>query len=172
VLEISQYPAGSILGMLLADQGADVLKIEPLNGSPSRGSSEFSVWNRGKKLIKLDIFSPDSVTVLRKLISEVDALIENLPPNTSTSLSLSYKVLKKAYPKLIYVTLPGFPDGHEYQHIPPEEYLVSSASGIYALSPSREQPVTGEGPSFHELYYSSTFAAITAAPAFVAVDIP
>ena len=72
------------------------------------------------------------------------------------------------YPKLIYVTLPGFPEGHEYQHIPPDEYLVSSASGIYAVNPSGEQPVEGEGPSFHELYYSSTFAAITAAPAFVA----
>lgn len=154
--------------MLLADQGADVLKIEPLEGDPLRGSTEFSVWNRGKKLIKLDIFSQDSAPILHKLISGVDALIENLDPNTAKSLTISYNDLEKDYPKLIYVTLPGFPEGHEYQHIPPDEYLVSSASGIYTLSPSGEQPVEGEGPSFHELYYSSTFAAITAAPAFVA----
>ena len=154
--------------MLLADQGADVLKIEPLTGDPLRGSTEFSVWNRGKKLIKLDIFSSDAISALHKLISGVDALIENLGPNTSNSLSISYNDLKKNNPQLIYVTLPGFPEGHEYEHIPPDEHLVSSASGIYALSPSGEQAIEGEGPSFHELYYSSTFAAITAAPAFVA----
>ena len=168
VIEISDYPVGCILGMLLADQGADVFKIQPACGYPVVGSPEFSVWNRGKTLIRLDDFCSDPLSIFNDHVRNSDIFIENTNPCNQIPFPKTYNELKDMFPKLICVSLPGFPKNHEFQHIPPDEYLVSAASGIYALNPSGELPIEGEGPSFHELYYSSSFAAITAAPAIIA----
>ena len=177
VIELSDYPAGSILGMHLADQGADVIKVEPVRNPEkfvSRHDLEFSVWNRGKKSFALD-WDFDTSTLL-KLISISDIFIENIDTHTNemakkginVDLNISYEMAKKVNPEIIYIKLTSFPENHPYEHLPSKEELISSASGIYAMNGSGQLPVKGEGPSFHEIPYSSGMAGITAAPAVAA----
>ena len=122
VIELSNYPAGSILGMHLADQGADVIKVEPVKVSiseefetmekkfVSRQDLEFSVWNRGKKSFALHW--RDTSTLL-KLISISDIFIENIDTHTNeykiaqkginVGLNISYEMAKKVNPEIIYI---------------------------------------------------------------------
>ena len=166
VVEFSRYPAGSILGMLLADQGADVHKIEPLGGDPSRGTEEFSVWNRGKHSSS----SKYSKNVIAHYANSADIVIECLNPSEKNSLGVTFDSLSlvSSDREPVVVSIPAFPEGHPLEWLPARESLLSASSGVYALNPSGDNPVPGEGPSFHELYYASTFAAITAAPAVIA----
>ena len=99
VVEFSRYPAGSILGMLLADQGADVHKIEPLGGDPSRGTEEFSVWNRGK----YSSLSKYSKNVIAHYANSADIVIECLNPSEKNSLGVTFDSLSI---RMYYVFLP------------------------------------------------------------------
>ena len=182
VIELSDYPAGSILGMHLADQGADVIKVEPVSTSEefeimekkfvTRQDLEFSVWNRGKKSFAFN-WNFDTSPLL-KLISISDIFIENIDTNKmakkgiNVGLNISYEMAKKVNPEIIYIKFTSFPENHPYEHLPSKEELISSASGIYAMNGSGQLPVKGEGPSFHEIPYSSGMAGITAAPAVAA----
>ena len=183
VIEFSDYPAGSILGMHLADQGAEVIKVEPVSTSEkfvSRQDLEFSVWNRGKKSFALEcdlnIIDTSPSATLSKLISISDIFIENIDIHTNemakkeinVALNISYEMAKKVNPEIIYIKFTSFPENHPYEHLPSKEELISSASGIYAMNGSGQLPVKGEGPSFHEIPYSSGMAGITAAPAVAA----
>ena len=183
VIEFSDYPAGSILGMHLADQGAEVIKVEPVSTSEkfvSRQDLEFSVWNRGKKSFALEcdlnIIDTSPSATLSKLISISDIFIENIDIHTNemakkeinVALNISYEMAKKVNPEIIYIKFTSFPENHPYEHLPSKEELISSASGIYAMNGSGQTSVKGEGPSFHEIPYSSGMAGITAAPAVAA----
>ena len=191
VIEFSDYPAGSILGMHLADQGAEVIKVEPITTSQKielmeknfiskyeKQDLEYSVWNRGKKSFALNWNDRSN---LLKLISISDIFIENIDIHTrenarprskkeknKVDLKISYEIAKKVNPEIIYIKFTSFPENHPYEHLPSKEELISSASGIYAMNGSGQLPVKGEGPSFHEIPYSSGMAGITAAPAVAA----
>ena len=191
VIEFSDYPAGSILGMHLSDQGAEVIKVEPITTSQKielmeknfiskyeKQDLEYSVWNRGKKSFALNWNDRSN---LLKLISISDIFIENIDIHTrenarprskkeknKVDLKISYEIAKKVNPEIIYIKFTSFPENHPYEHLPSKEELISSASGIYAMNGSGQLPVKGEGPSFHEIPYSSGMAGITAAPAVAA----
>lgn len=166
-IEFSRHPAGTILGMLLADQGATVIKVEPLSGDPLRGTPEFAVWNRGKGS---EISDLTQQSVL-ELVRGADIVIDCLDPGEAESLNLTFSDLSETNPGLVVVSLPAFAKGHKYEHLPAREALIASSSGVYASSPSGEKPIPGEGPSFHGLYYASTFAALTASAAVTAALI-
>ena len=155
VLEFGEYIASQILGMLLADQGAEVVKVEPSDGARLRGTAPFAVWNRSKKSVVLDAASEKSV---RELPGTADILIadsETLPRGeTVTSL-------QRANPNLITVCLPAFDVPHPNADLPPHETLVAAATGIYSDR--------GAGaPSFISVPHASIFGALTAAPAVMA----
>ena len=136
VIELSDYPAGSILGMHLADQGAEVIKVEPVSTSEkfeimeekfvSRQDLEFSVWNRGKKSFALEcdlnIIDTSPSATLSKLISISDIFIENIDIHTNerakkeinVALNISYEMAKKVNPEIIYIKLTSFPENHPY----------------------------------------------------------
>ena len=166
IVEFSRHPAGHILGMLLADQGANVFIVEPKEGNALRGTTEFAVWNRGKSSVISD-FSSSSI---EKLAQGAQVVIESLDPGEGKSLGITYDCLSQISHGIgvIVISLPAFPKGHIHEDLPAREGLVASSAGVYALNPSGEQPLPGEGPSFHALYYASTFAAITAAAAVTA----
>ena len=180
VIELSDYPAGSILGMHLADQGAEVIMVEPVNTSEkfvSRQDLEFSVWNRGKKSFALpypgiryanQADNTEFQSNLLKLISISEIFIENVDIKFGDAIEISYEMAKTVNPEIIYIKFTSFPENHPYEHLPSKEELISSASGIYAMNGSGQTPVKGEGPSFHEIPYSSGMAGITAAPAVAA----
>ena len=166
-IEFSRHPAGTILGMLLADQGATVIKVEPLHGDPLKGTPEFAVWNRGKNSAISDL-TQQSVL---ELVKEADIVIDCLNPGEAENLNLTFSGLSGTNPGLVVISLPAFAKGHKYEHLPARESLIASSSGVFASSPSGEKPISGEGPSFHGLYYASAFAAMTASAAVTAALI-
>ena len=169
IIEFSPYPVGSILGMLLSDQGAEVTRINSTSDcEPRMESSANSVWNRGKKFLNVDIKAKAGMDHLLHLIGISDVVIYDRHSDHYDGFDLSYQSFSRRHPGLVCVSLPGFPKGHMHEDLPPDEGIIAAASGIYSLNPSGGIPIPGEGPSFHGLPYAGTFAAITASAAVVA----
>ena len=118
VLELAQIMAGPIAGMMLADLGADVIKVEKIpGGDDSRGyreprvngvSAPFMVLNRNKRGIALDLKNPKGKEVLRRLVGTSDVLIENYRRGTLEKLGLGYDALSAINPGLIYCAVSGY----------------------------------------------------------------
>ena len=155
VLEFGEYIASQVLGMLLADQGAEVVKLEPPHGSRMRGSAAFAVWNRSKKSVILDPSLDRTGDVVDELAATADVLIcdsETLPHDVGVAQ------IQTANPRLVTVCLPAFGANHANASLPPHETLVAAATGIYADR--------GAGaPSYISVPHASIFGALTAAPA-------
>src|SRR6185437_9541477 len=107
---------------VLADLGAEVIKIEPLKGDNTRrlehaGSGFFPVFNRNKKSLAVDLQQPEGRKIVLKLLSTADVLTENFRPGALDKLGFSYARLKEENPRLIYCSLKGFLPG-TYEHRP------------------------------------------------------
>jgi len=118
VLELSQVMAGPVAGLMLADLGADVIKIEKFpGGDDARGFSSsaqggtppsFEVLNRGKRSMALDLKHPQGQAILRRLVQQADVLTENFRPGTMAKLGLDAKALHAVNPRLIYCSITGY----------------------------------------------------------------
>ena len=108
VLDFGHYIAGPLLGMLLSDQGAEVIKVERPGGDPARQELAFATWNRGKRSIVLDLKDEAAVEAARRLAGQADVVIENFRPGVADRLGIGYESLTAANPGLIYCSLPGF----------------------------------------------------------------
>ena len=160
IIEFGDHPSVAVLGMLLADQGAEVVKVEPPEGDPLRGSPAFSVWNRGKRSVVIDA---DAGQQLRRLVAKSDAIIEAFRSGHSP-YGLDAQSAQRIRPDIVYLTIPGFGIGHPQAGTPGDDLLISAATGVYEdRSPDRT-----EGTSFIALPYASIFGAMVAAPALVA----
>ncbi|MDQ1302125.1 MAG: hypothetical protein QG595_108, partial [Pseudomonadota bacterium] len=120
VIEFTHMVMGPAAGLILADLGADVIKIEPVDGDstrhlPGSGSGYFPMYNRNKRSLCVDLKSPDGLAAVQRLISKADVLIENFRPGTMDRLGLGYATLKVQYPRLIYCSEKGFLAG-PYEH--------------------------------------------------------
>ncbi|WP_343738486.1 CoA transferase, partial [Achromobacter sp.] len=116
VVEFTHMVMGPTCGMVLADLGAEVIKVEPVRGDRTRhllgvGAGFFPMFNRNKKSIALDIQSPAGAEVARKLAASADVVAENFRPGTMAKFGLDYASLSKANPRLIYVSHKGFLPG-------------------------------------------------------------
>src|SRR5437763_10405364 len=118
VLDFTAVVSGPLATMFLADQGADVLKIEPIGGDSVRRSGvivdkagEFSALfissNRGKRSLSIDMKSDAGREVLAKLVARADVLVQNFRPGTMERLGLGVEELRRRYPRLIYVSISG-----------------------------------------------------------------
>ena len=153
VVEFGQYIPGPLLGMLLAEQGADVIKVERPGGDPARSEPAFATWNRGKRSVELDLKSKDDLKRAYGLINWADVLIENFRPGVADRLGIGYDAAKDN-PGLIYCSLPGFGEDSPYRHERGWEPIVGAATGAH-------QGVAGMNePLFLPLPSASTFAAI------------
>ena len=142
VLDFGQYVAGPLAAMLMADQGADVIRVDPPEG-PRWDTSANATWNRGKRSIALDLTTPADLEVARSLISRADVLIENFRPGVMDRLGLGYDALSAANPKLIYCSLPGFSADDPRSATPAWEGVLGAASGTYVNRlglPPRDPP--------------------------------
>ncbi len=120
VIEFTHMVMGPAAGVLLADLGADVLKVEPLTGDNTRrlkgsGAGYFPMYNRNKRSLCIDLKSEEGKSVALDLIADADILIENFRPGAMDKLGFSYEALSERNPGLIYCSLKGFLDG-PYQH--------------------------------------------------------
>ena len=113
VIEFSHMVMGPAAGLLLADLGADVIKVEPLSGDKTRelrgsGAGYFAMYNRNKRSIRLDLKSEEGADIARKLVADADVLIENFRPGAMEKLGFGYEALSEQNPRLIYCSNRGF----------------------------------------------------------------
>lgn len=133
VIDFGHYIAGPLAGMLLADQGADVIKVDP-PGGPSWPTPANSTWNRGKRSINLDLKQPADLATASSLIETSDVVIENFRPGVMERLGLGPTAMTAANPRLIYCSIPGFASDDPRAGMPAYEGLIGAASATYRSS--------------------------------------
>ncbi|MDE0299686.1 MAG: CoA transferase [Candidatus Poribacteria bacterium] len=167
VVDFGHYIAGPLVGMLLADQGAEVIKIDR-PGEPDFDTPANATFNRGKQKLQLDLKTPEGLKTAKNLIQSADVLIENFRPGVMTRLGLGHNELTKSNPRLVYLSLPGFAStDSEKCTIRAFEGVVGSASGLYwDLHPARRRLV-GAPPVYTPIPMGSAYGAIHGALAVV-----
>jgi crotonobetainyl-CoA:carnitine CoA-transferase CaiB-like acyl-CoA transferase len=157
VIDFGQYIAGPLTGMLLADQGADVIRVDP-PGGPVWQTPANATWNRGKRSISLDLKQPDDLEVARRLMASADVVIENFRPGVMTRLGLGAETALAANPQLIYCSLPGFASDDPRAGIRAFEGVVGAATATF-------RPFEGktERPIYTAIPIPSIYAAFQAA---------
>src|SRR5690349_9352963 len=106
VIDFGHYIAGPLAAVMLSDQGADVIHVDP-PGKASRDHSD-AFFNRGKRRITLDLKAADDLNTARKLLQGADVVIENFRPGVMDRLGLGAGAMLAANPRLVYCSLPGF----------------------------------------------------------------
>lgn len=145
VVEMSHMVMGPTCGMVMAQLGAEVIKVEPAVGDKTRtlggmGTSFFPLFNRGKKSIVLDLKSKQGLEALHKLLGTADVFIENFKDDTISKLGLDSPTLAKLYPNLIIGAHKGFLSG-PYEHRPALDEVVQMMTGLAYMTGSRERPL-------------------------------
>lgn len=142
VLELGHTVMGPTCGLVLADMGAEVFKVERTGkGDDTRwlkgfGSGFFTYLNRNKKSVSIDLKSEQGREILHKLVAQADVLIENFGPGTVERLGVGYEVCREINPRLIYCSLKGFMPG-PYQKRPALDEVVQMMGGLaYMTGPS------------------------------------
>ena len=131
ILEIAQGIAGPYTGMLLAEQRADVIKIEPPQGDAMRGTPGFHIWNRSKRSITIDLTSREGHARIGRLAAEADVLITDHQPGTEDELGLAYTELRTVNPRLIYCHMPAFGSKGPHANRYPDDALVAALGGLH-----------------------------------------
>ncbi|MGB3245722.1 MAG: CoA transferase [Sulfitobacter sp.] len=147
VIELAHIMAGPVCGLMLADMGADVIKVEKPDGDDSRRfvppeiegeAAAYMMMNRNKRGIALNLKDPDAVDVLRKLLADADVVIENYRKGTMAKLGLAYEELAQLNPRLIYCEISGFGRTGPYADRGGFDLIAQGMSGLMSI--------TGEGP--------------------------
>ena len=142
VLEYAQYVAGPFAGMLLADLGADVVKVESPAGDAWRryepfdaGESRyFYALNRGKRSVALDLADPGDHALARELVARADVLVESFRPGTMTKLGLDPAELRASHPRLITCTISAFGTGEAARTLPGYDLLLQAMGGLMSVT--------------------------------------
>ncbi len=160
VLDLSRVLAGPYCTALLADMGADVIKIEPPGaGDDARHlgpfvdgeSVYFAQMNRGKRSITLNLKHPEGRAVLHELVRGADVLVENFRPGVTERLGVDYPTLKAINPRLIYASISGFGQTGPLSHRPAYDIIVQAMSGLMSVTGHPDGPPTRVGESIGDL---------------------
>ncbi len=163
VLEFTHAVMGPSAGLVLADLGAEVIRIEPApHGDHTRrlkgfGTGYYTFFNRNKKSLAVDLKSADGRAIAGRLLSTADALIENFAPGTMERLGFGYEAVSEQYPRLIYCSLKGFMDGPYGDRTALDE-VVQMMSGLAYMTGPPGQPLRA-GASIVDIM-GGTFGAI------------
>ena len=131
ILDFGRYIAGPYAAMLLAEQGAEVIKIEPPGGDPGRSHDGFMVWNRSKKGIILDLKKEQGQKIALDLAKRSDVIIENFRPDVAERLGIGYEAVRKENPNIIYCSISGFGRKGPYRDLPGWDAMVASLSSAF-----------------------------------------
>jgi len=169
VVDLTQALAGPFCTMILADMGADVVKVEPPHGDLPRAAPPFleddtdryfggyfASINRNKRGVVLDLKQPDDLAKLLKLLESADVVVENFKAGVMDRLGLSWEMLHERFPKLIYATIRGFGDPRSgespYAAWPAFDVVAQAMGGLVSCTgPDDDHRVTA-GPSVGDLY--------------------
>ncbi len=145
VVEFAHMIMGPACGLVLADLGAEVIKVEPLEGDNTRrlqgaGAGFYPIFNRNKKSIALDLKHPEGMQIVLKLIDAADAVTENFRPGALDKLGLGYADLTKRNPRLVYCSLKGFLSG-PYENRPALDEVVQMMGGLAYMTGLPDRPL-------------------------------
>jgi len=162
VVEFAHMVMGPTCGLVLADLGAEVIKVEPLEGDNTRrlmgaGAGFYPIFNRNKKSLAVDMKTEKGLELVLKLISSADVVTENFRPGALDKLGLGYEALSKKHPKLVYCTLKGFLSG-PYEHRPALDEVVQMMGGLAYMTGLPDRPLR-VGSSVNDIM-GGMFAAI------------
>ena len=145
VIEFSHMVMGPTAGLMLADLGADVIKIEPIDGDKTRklkgsGAGYFAMYNRNKRSIRLDLKSERGKSIAMALLNEADVLIENFRPGAIDKLGFDYESLTASNPRLIYCSNRGFLSG-PYEHRTALDEVTQMMGGLAYMTGPPGRPL-------------------------------
>ena len=144
VLELTQVMAGPFCGQVLADMGADVIKVEPPGGDSTRRSlgfrmggddtAAFLAVNRNKRSLMLDLKQREHVEVFHRLARTADVVLENNRPGVATRLGVDYETLSEVNPRLVYASISGFGQTGPYSQRPGYDLMAQGLSGVMSVT--------------------------------------
>ncbi len=168
VLDFTRVLAGPFCTMMLADLGAEVIKVErPLEGDDARSfgpfigkeSAYFMSINRNKKSICLNLKNRDAVGIVKQLIPKVDVVVENFRPGVMDKLGLGYRDLRELNPRLIYATSSGFGSTGPYSQLPAYDLILQGMGGIMSITGEDADHPIKVGSSIADIF-AGVFCAI------------
>ena len=181
VLDLTRAIAGPWCSMMLADLGADVIKIEPPGGDPQRMMAPFTLddeehayggafgsYNRNKRGLELDLTLAADREILLELVETADALVENMRAGVMDALGLGYEVIHDRNPSLVYGAIRGFGDprtgSSPYVEWPAYDVIAQAMSSFVSMNGSSEEERVKAGPFLGDIYPGTVAAlAVTAA---------
>ena len=146
VIDLTRVLSGPFCTMLLADMGAEVIKIEPPKGDNVRNqgdmvdgySSYFAQFNRNKKSVILDLYVETEKDILKSLLSDADVVVENFKAGVFDKMGFDYDTLKSINPKLISASVNGFGSKGEMSDRPAFDFIAQALSGFMSLNGTEE----------------------------------
>ncbi len=162
VCDLSSYIAGAYAGMMLADLGAVVVKVEALEGDSFRELPGFFGWNRGKRSVAVNLKEPDGREIVQRLARESDVALENMRPGVADRLGVGHAALSAINPRLVYCSVTAFgPDG-PYADRPGFDPLLQAMAGIMTTQGF------GGPPQYLRIAINDYYCAALAAQAILA----
>lgn len=149
VLDLSTIMSGPLASGILADQGAEVIKVEApglgdmfrYQGSRRNGmSAMFHMLNRGKRSIVLDLKSPDGLEVFRRLLASADVVIQNFRPGVMAKLGIDYDAARRIRPDIVYVSISGFGEAGPMAGRPAYDNMIQAFAGVAAVQGDPRDP--------------------------------
>lgn len=160
ILDFTRVLAGPFASMIMADLGAEVIKVEePRTGDEARGfgpfvngqSAYFTSINRGKQSIGIDLRTEAGRDLARDLAGRCDVLIENFRPGTMARFGLDYQTLHAQYPKLVFVSISGFGQTGPYAQRPAYDVIIQAMSGLASITGNPQTSPVRVGTSISDL---------------------
>lgn len=172
IIDVTQMISGPMATMLLADQGADVIKVEPPGmgdltralGGPRGLSPTFSVVNRNKRSIVLNLKDRRGIELLERLVAAADLFVQNFRPGVAEHMGIGEAALRRIKSNLVYVSISGFGESGPYTHKRVYDPVIQALSGLASI---QQDPATGR-PRMMRLIIPDKVTALTAAQAMTA----
>jgi crotonobetainyl-CoA:carnitine CoA-transferase CaiB-like acyl-CoA transferase len=173
VVDATQMISGPMATMILADQGADVIKIEPprvgdltraLAGRRHTISPTFAVANRNKRSVVIDLKHPRGVELLKRVVAQADLFVQNFRPGTAERIGIGEAALREVKPNLVYVSISGFGETGPYVHKRTYDPVIQALSGLASI---QAEPNSGR-PKMLRVIVPDKVTALTAAQAMTA----
>ncbi len=172
ILDLSAVLSGPLATMILCDQGAEVIKVEPLQGDIVRSmgggesdvSASFVSANRGKKSIAVDLKTPQGLALVKQIAASSDVFVQNFRPGAVERMGLGYDQAKVLNPEIVYCSISGFGEHGPYAHKRVYDPVIQALSGLADIQKDRE---TGR-PRMIRTAIPDQTTAITAAQAITA----
>ena len=176
IIDLSQVLAGPAATVVLADQGADVIKVEPFGGDFTRalGAGENGMTaihlsvNRGKRALSVDLKSEKGLAIVKQLVGTADAFVQNFRPGVIEKLGLGYDALRQIKKDIVYVSISGFGKHGPYAHKPVYDPVIQALTGLTDVQADAATDASDARPRMMRTIIPDKTTALTAAQAITA----